>query len=193
MTFYSKRNRVTAIQYQGQPCVEKRFQSDECWKLEYLFYNTFGKQLSIPRLCRAEPGLLIMEYLPFPTLVEILEAQESSSFDAAPWTALGQWILQCHKRCGMIPGDGNLRNFLWNSTEQRIIGLDFEEYRLGSVADAGSQLIGFLLEYHPRGTTVKAEVAQILQTTLHVSDSEIAAAQERILQRRTARKQEGSL
>lgn len=111
-----------------------------------------GGRVSCPWLYEAASFRLIMEYLPLPTILEVLELQESDDFGETLWMLLAEWALRRHACCNMIPGDGNLSNFLWDASEGQVIGLDFEEYRTRSPAEADAILAGYLLEYTPQRT-----------------------------------------
>ena len=109
----------------------------------------------------------------------------ASGFRSEPWEAFAQWVRQCHDDCGMVCGDGNLRNFLWDDLENRCVGLDFEEYRRGELPEAGANLVAYLMEYDPADSPVKRQAASILRSELGVSDSSIHAIRQELRLRRS--------
>lgn len=186
MIFYSKRNEVRLICSDKGQFVRKVFSDRKSFCKELDHYRKMKDRIPIPVLYQEEECVLELEYIPCPSLLDILEQQESSCFSPEPWTALGQWILLCSECCALVPGDGNLRNFLWDSAAGRCIGIDFEEYCDGTPEEAGARLIAFLLEYDPKGTPVKAAAAERLQTILHSSQEQIDLIRSDLQARRSA-------
>ena len=173
MRLFSRRNRVYLVTRGSSARVEKKFLLRSDWERELSLYRALEGRIAVPRLYETEDCLLVTEYLFFPTLLDTLETQERGGFRAEPWFALSTWLKQCHTCCGMVPGDRNLRNFLWDESGNVCVGLDFEEYRKGSVPEAGAVLIAYLLEYDSADTPVKASAAAILREELGVPKDEI--------------------
>ena len=190
MRLYSKRNDVFLVGSGPSARVEKHFRRTEDWEHELAVYRRSSGRLSIPKLFEARERVLVMEYLPLPTLLDVLEAQERDGFCPEPWEALARWVRQCRVACGMIVGDGNLRNFLWNALENRCVGLDFEEYRQGELPEAGADLIAYLMEYDPVGTLVKKKAAAVLRSALGASEDDISAVRQELRRRRSAERGE---
>ena len=168
--FYSKHNQVYPVLRQGCAMVEKHFADLDDWRRERNLYAALANRLPLPRVLAEKPGLLVLEYKNHPTLLSELERQELDGFDAAPWQGLAVWLRQCLALCGQLPIDGNLRNFLWDRTADRIIGLDLEAYSPDSLDRCGARLIGFLLTYDPADTEIKRQAAKVLAGELSVSD-----------------------
>ena len=185
--FYSKRNQVYPCVYFGRGAVEKHFNELEDWRRETSLYDMLSAQLSLPKVLHREVGLLVTEYHAQPTLLAVLEEQERSGFDIAPWLALTTWLQQCHMLCGQLPGDGNLRNFLWDEKLRTVIGLDLEGYQSQSLAVCGAEMIATLLAYDPKGTPTKYRAAETLATALNVPIASIKSAMGKLVDRRDGR------
>lgn len=160
MRFSSRRNFVRTVEYNGQTAVRKLFDSPDDWQAELSLLHLLKDHAAAPKVIQSIPGIILMEYLPYPTLLDELEHQERDSFDPAPWRALRTWLESVFAISGMLPSDGNLRNFLWDGS--RIHGLDFEGYRSASLTETLAMIAAFILEYTPKDTFVKRQAAAIL-------------------------------
>lgn len=176
MILPSRRNLVRTVDYNGRAAVRKLFDSPEDWRKEAGILRRLEASSAAPKILATAPGILLMEYLPFPTLLDELERQEREGFSAAPWLSLRRTIGDIFSLTGLAPGDGNLRNFLWNGAD--VHALDFEQYVPSALTDALSQIAAFILEYHPRDTAVKRQAAQCL------FDGNVDAARQALLERR---------
>lgn len=182
---FSRRNEVFLTQWDGQDVAEKHFRSTDHWRHEYELYRTIP--LAHPTLIHAEPGLIVTQYLPFPTLLGELERQEAEGFSPEPWHALAEWLTQCGQLTGMLPSEGNLRNFLWDAELGQIYGLDFESYCSIPLSQCGSLIIAALLEYRPADTMVKKQAAELLALRWSVSHQTIHDARADLRTRRAAK------
>lgn len=179
MIFPSRRNLVRTVDWNGQAAVRKLFDSPDDWLAEETTLRLLAGKIAVPRILAAVPGILLMEYLPFPTLLDELERQERAGFSAAPWLALRGWLAEVHRLTRLAPGDGNLRNFLWNG--KQIYGLDFEGYHSAASDEAFAQIAAYILEYTPKDTPVKRQAAQIL------FGGSVDRARQALLERRSKR------
>lgn len=179
--FYSKRNQVYPCIYSGLGAVEKQFTELDDWDRESVLYDILSASLPLPKVLHREPGLLVTEYCARPTLLAVLEGQEDVGFIASPWRALAVWLRRCHALCGQLPGDGNLRNFLWDAETGNVIGLDLEGYQLRDLTVCGAELIAALLAYDPVDTLVKRQAAETLAAALDVPPSAVESAKERLV------------
>lgn len=182
--FYSKRNQVYPALRQGRPVVEKYFSDMEDWAREASLYDTLQGKLSLPHVLHAEPGLLVMEHVPYPTLLEVLEEQERTTFSPEPWQTLPAWLRRCRQMCGRLPSEGNLRNFLWDARSNQIVGLDLEGYHPMSLERCGASIAAALLEYAPTDTPVKRQATSVLVRKFQISDPVLADARRRLLEYR---------
>lgn len=185
--FYSKRNQVYPCIYSGRGAVEKHFTEWEDWRHESELYDTLSARLPLPKVLHSEPGLLVTEYRAQPTLLAVLEEQERTGFAAAPWLALATWLRRCHALCGHLPGDGNLRNFLWDEETRNIIGLDLEGYQPRTLTDCGANLIAALLTYDPRDTPEKHKAAEALAAALNIPPAAVEAAIKKLADHRSGK------
>ena len=160
MRFTSRRNFVRTVGYGGQTAVRKLFFSPEDWQREEENLRALTGIVPVPKRVASVPGILLMEYLPHPTLLNELERQEREGFSAAPWLSLRRWLEKAHACTSLVPSDGNLRNFLWDGAQ--VTGLDFENYIPGELSEALPSVAAFLLEYDPSDTPVKRQAARIL-------------------------------
>lgn len=183
--FYSKRNQVYPVMFQGRMAVEKHFQHQEDWARERYIYQTLP--LPHPELLAAEPGRLITAFCPYPTLLEVLESQERGSFSPEPWQKLSAWLTACDALLNRLPGEGNLRNFLWDPESNAIIGLDFECYRPVGLSACGTLAIAAILEYAPTDTPVKRQASMILAKQLGVSETQVNTERKTLRNRRNAK------
>lgn len=153
---------MRTVEYQGSIAVRKLFASPEDWRWERDILSRLSGRMSVPRLLCALPGVLLLEYLPYPTLLDELERQEREEFCPTPWLALRRWLEQAQALCGYLPEDVNLRNFLWDAQDSRMFGLDFESYCSAKLTDVLANAAAFILEYAPPDTEVKRRAARIL-------------------------------
>lgn len=180
--FFSRRNQVYPVLWQGRRAVEKHFVSLEDWRREEMLYLLLQSALPLPEVLERRPGCLTLGFCPAPTLLDVLEKQEASAFSPLPWQALAAWLKRCHSLCGRLPVDGNLRNFLWDG--RQVVGLDLESFYAAALSGCGAGVIASLLAYEPAGTSVKERAAALLAAELGVSDRAVDAAQKALACRR---------
>lgn len=186
--FESKRNQVYPVLWHGQAAVEKHFLQREDWQRETAQFRNLAGKLPIPCVLEGRPDVLVTEFCPYPTLLQVLEEQERSKFSPAPWIALADWLKGCYSVCGQLPTEGNLRNFLWDSQNAQVIGLDLESLHSSTLVNSGAQLIAGLLTYIPENTPLKRQAASLLAAKLEVPFQEIQQATTSLLDRRNRRK-----
>ena len=188
--FESKRNQVYPVLWRGRAAVEKHFTHQEDWHRETELYRVLSGRLPVPSVLEERPGVLVTEFCPYPTLLQVLEEQERRGFSSAPWMALATWLERCHTLCEQLPLEGNLRNFLWDHSRGKIVGLDLESYQLANLQDCGGEIIGGLLTYAPEDTPVKKQAANLLKAKWNVPEEKIAQAKSRFRDRRRNRGQQ---
>lgn len=184
--FFSRRNQIYPVLWQGKSAVEKHFSSLEDWQREDALYTLLKDLLPLPEVLERRPGCLTLAYCPSLTFLAVLEEQELSGFSPLPWQALAAWLKRCSALCGQLPLDGNLRNFLWDG--RQVLGLDLESFHAVSLTECGAAVIAALLTYEPAETSVKQRAAVELAAELAVPDSAIDAAVEALSARRKRRK-----
>lgn len=171
-----------------RPVVEKHFPSPEDWVREKRMYRALSDALPVPAVLEAAPGLLVLEYLPLPTLLKELERQEAVGFDPHPWEALARWLIRCHALTGSAPREGNLRNFLWDGVEGRIYGLDLEDHAICPLKLCGAAVAAAVLDHAPEETPLKREAAGILADRMGAAEEDVASALANLRDRRKARR-----
>ena len=171
--------------------MEKHFAAMEDWERETSLYKSLSGKLSLVPVLHTEPGLLVTEYIPLPTLPEVLEAQEQAGFSPEPWRALAAWLRRCFRLCGQLPSDGDLRNFLWDASGNRVAGLDLEGFRPLTLEQSGASIAAMIQSYDPADTAVKRRAAAVLAGELRIPDAAPAEARRRLAEFR--REQKGPL
>ena len=169
--FYSRRNQVCPALWHGRGAVEKHFAEMDGWRREDRLYAALDGKLPLPKVFSRQPGLLVLEYRREHTLLDELERQEREGFDPAPWRALAAWLRQCHRLCGRLPEEGNLRNFLWEPSDSRVIGIDLECYGPDAPDRCGARHMAAILSYTPEFTRIKRRAAGVLAEELDVPES----------------------
>ena len=185
--FFSRRNQVYPVLWRGRPSVEKHFTVLDDWHLETALYAGLDGRLLLVPVLYQRPGLLVTEYVPCPTLLEVLEAQERTGFSPEPWLGLAAWLTRCRRLCGRLPREGNLRNFLWDGFTGRILGLDLEDFRALPLSSCGAAITASLLSYEPADTWVKERAAALLTREMGVPESTLAEARRQLWERRKRR------
>ena len=174
--FYSKRNQVYPVLWHGHAAVEKHFVQIDDWRRESELYAKLSGSLPLPKILFQRPRMLVLEYHREPTLLAELERQEAQGFDPAPWQSLTAWLRQCHRLSGQLPGERNLRNFLWEPADRQVIGLDLECYGPDTLERCGARMAAGILTYTPKNTDVKRRAAEVLADELSISDSVLEKA-----------------
>lgn len=182
--FYSKRNQVYPCLCHGEAAVEKHFSDLTDWQRERELYAALGGELSVPSVLAERKGVIVTRYEPHPTFLALLERQEVEGAGERPWRELAQWLKRCHALSGNLPEDGNLRNFLWNSGDGSVTGLDLESFRPMPLAECGAAVIAAVMTYDPEGTEVKRQAAAVLAECLDVPLQMIQSAETAVRERR---------
>lgn len=184
--FLSKHNQVYPIRRGECLAVEKHFAELSDWAHECTLLRQFRSFSGCARLLSSKPGVTVTRWYPGGTVLDELVRQEYQGFAPGVWTALADWIAECHRNCGFLPRDCNLCNFLWS--EGKIIGIDLESYAPLSPAQCAAGIIAGLWHYHPVGSPVKEQASAVLKQQTGVSATLIHSAEQALLQRRAARK-----
>ncbi|MCL2817835.1 MAG: phosphotransferase [Clostridiales bacterium] len=163
----SKKNHV----YKKEKLVEKEFTDTLRFVTELrVMLGLAESGLSVPRLLNAEApqgkslGKLVYEYIPGQTALEFLEKEEFEKGQALlreiiAW--LEKFYAAAREKWGgsWILGDAHLRNFIYNPTDGRLYGLDFEEVCQGSPERDVARLFLFIATYDPAYTEKKLALA----------------------------------
>lgn len=173
--FFSKRNQVYPLLWEDQAAVGKWFSCEEDWKNETAIYTELQGKLPVLHILHAELNMLVTAYSPYPTLLAVLEAQEQEGFSAKPWCTLAQWLHVFYRLTGKMPGDGNLRNYLWDAANGQVLGLDFENCCQQPLPEYGAELIAAILEYAPQDTPAKLQTSRLLAEIFGIETALIAA------------------
>ena len=180
--FFSKRNQVYPVLHPTGIGVEKHFADPNDFSREDTILQQLRDWPGCAQRLETAPQVITTRFYPGGTVLDELLRQEREGFDAQVWNGLADWIYECINRCGMLPQDCNLRNFLWS--ENRIIGIDLESYGSLSEPECAAEIIANLLHYTPEGTSVKLQAAALLQARTGVSDAAIRSAEQALQHRR---------
>ena len=167
MKFDSKRNVVEIVTYNDKQVVRKIFTFEEDCLRERSFYENMSEKLPMPGLLETGSDFLIVEYIPSKNLCEVLEEQTRLGYDETPWSALLHWISDCCKMSGMIPTDGNLRNFLWDGNTKTLYGIDFEQYDRGTVEMAYAHILVQLPTYRGINQDIVDRITDLFPKVSH--------------------------
>lgn len=181
MNFFSKRNKVTLIEYKNTKAVRKDFMIKSDCALEKKFYQEMSEELQVPKVLEAGSDFLILEYIDQKNMYDVLVEQAENGFEKEPWEKLWNWILKCKEKSGKIPSDGNIRNYLWNETTKNIYGIDFEEYKEGALEEAYANFCVQIKGYHLVDESI---IENILKTIPTVSAGAIEIANAGMKERR---------
>lgn len=180
--FLSKRNQVYPVLFGGIPAVEKHFADPADYAREREVHMLLQGWAGCAELLDSPAGVTVTRWYACGTALDELLRQSEAGFCLDIWNALADWIVQCRHRCGLLPRDGNLRNFLWS--EGRIIGIDLESYAPVSEEACAAEIIANLLHYDGVDASIACRAADALRERLQVSAGNIHSAEEALLQRR---------
>lgn len=177
--YYSKKNHVFRVacdvkkhQLERQVVVKKCLQSiQDCQREMKILEILHMHGVAVPSLYRSAHGLLVMEHIPGPTLLELMETVESDDqnvgfqryqvkkrmvVELIDWLNQAYTILEQAYGTPMILGDIHLRNFI---AGKKLTGVDFAGCRPGFAEEDIATLLAYLLHYNPAWTMWKRELA----------------------------------
>ena len=132
-----------------------------------LLYKCHEGGLPVPRLFRAENGVILMDYIPGETLTDYV----NRTFDSTIIDTLARWYYEFHRITGQVKEDPRLRNFICN--KDTLFGLDFEEAHVGHWIVDIAGVSASLLDTNPIFDKRKrALVWQLLETYLDLCNLE---------------------
>ena len=161
MKLQSKRNYVEKLNLNGTECVRKHFYSLDAWRSELNNHAVISEYTHTAPLCNAYPGITICDYLAHPHLLDVLEMQEQRGFDEKIWRTFAAWLKNA-AQSGLLPAEGNLRNFLWNENAGEIIPVDLEHWQKIPFHESAAAIAAFLMEYYPPDSAVKRDACAVL-------------------------------
>lgn len=173
MDFFSRRNHVSLVCHHGLQCVRKEFSCEADCRKEVEFYQKMKGKLPMPEIWEVFPDILLMEYLPYGTFYDLLREQEESGYLEYPWVRLIRWLEICKKESGLLPADGNLRNFIWDSKGNRVFGIDFEQYGKVSLPECLADLCVQIENYDPKGSRLEQQIVRLLKNEMRVMGFDI--------------------
>lgn len=166
--FQSKKNTVTYVIYNDKPRILKWFAPgfSEHMNIEYNVLKEGLSKLKIPIIYEKDDknNVIIMNYIPGKNLCDIINDNTVNfSKKKEIIIELAIWLKNFHefyKRDDQIfiRGDSILRNFILSD---KIWGLDFEEFRIGSIEEDISNLCISLLTTDPKYTNEKYQLCKI--------------------------------
>ena len=129
--YYSKRNQVYPVLRDGCAAVSKHFARAEDRARELFLYSRLSGQLPLPQVLDAPEGALVLEHLPYPSLLEeqggFSEALGNPEMDADfarinIWSAMAHDVLGYMWWCGPNHNDLDKAPYYWSMIE-RDLGL----------------------------------------------------------------------
>lgn len=165
--------------------MEKRFSSLSDWQQECLIYEKLQGSAAVPDVFVKRSKLLVTEYCFCHTLTEELDRQLVFGFDPQPWMSLAVWLRRCQEMTGLLPGDGHLRNFLWDKGRRHLLGIDFENYVPVSMEECGAKCVGYVMESSPADLPVKLQTAELLMELLDIPVDLVEKARMDLRKKRT--------
>lgn len=174
--FVSRRNEVHLVclppgDPRGEVAVCKRYArgAEGRGKEAVLLAELAARGVAVPRRLEIGEDYLLLEYLPGPTLLDVLMAPEGTGMDSVgPATgsviaALIDWYEAFYAAAAAITreatifGDVNFRNFI---VRDRVYAIDLEACRPGRPEEDAGRMAAFALTYTPAFTSWKRSLAQ---------------------------------
>lgn len=167
----SKRNPVVLLERNGTKYVYKA--KPDCGREVSILQQLYAGGVAVPRVKSRVPGGFIMYFCAGQPLVDYLETQEANGMGLASvqnsLRCLVDWFAnfyrELHRTQGLIMGDVNLRNFLYDG--EAVTAVDFEACTSGRIEQDMGQAAAFLLNYDPPGTTWKKHATRFLLQEAH--------------------------
>lgn len=156
----SKKNVVLRLSLtSGEKMIGKLFVTGRFEMEHQLLVSCGAAGLSVPEVYGAEDGVILMEYIPGETLVDVLNRTLENRYVVL----LAQWYYDFHQTTGMVKGDPRLRNFIL--ADDMLWGLDFEEAHEGLwLLDIGG-VAASILDTNPIFTPEKRRIVWYLLDT----------------------------
>jgi tRNA A-37 threonylcarbamoyl transferase component Bud32 len=120
----SKKNIVIHLKIEMKKPIDvvaKLFVVDKFDIEQRILKSSWEKGLTVPKIIKAEKGVILMDFISGNLLVDTL----NQSFSPNLTDMLAEWYYNYHSAHGMIKGDPRLRNFIHHNGH--IYGVDFEE------------------------------------------------------------------
>lgn len=161
-SYKSRRNCAQLIQTPAGRFVRKTFAEESSFQKELQIYELLhSKKIACARVIEAGNKTLLLSQLPGKNLVDCLQQQEQLGKPIwSVWEKLVQWMTAFHKETGLAMTDVNLRNFIYDETENMLYGLDFEECEVCDMLISAAGVAAFIRTYAPENTPLKQEISQ---------------------------------
>lgn len=193
-SYKSRRNCAQLIQTPAGRFVRKTFAEESSFQKELQIYELLhSKKIACARVIEAGNKTLLLSHLPGRNLVDCLQQQEQLGKPIwSVWEKLVQWVTAFHKETGLAMTDVNLRNFIYDETENMLYGLDFEECEACDMLISAAGVAAFIRTYKPENTALKQEISRyVLELFAQNGEMEVeslfletARQEEKILARR---------
>ena len=192
-TFFGRKNSVSLVSLNGFKVVKKVYAFEEDLEREKQMYEMLADFGCVPECFPGGEKELYISYISGPTFLEILERQEEQNcVDESLWRRLAQLLVEVYRKTGIIYGDINLRNFLYDEEKDRIYFIDLERCCEGNIVEKAAELCAFIPLYYPQNTEIKKQISkavqeqfcELLECSSDKMEEEIDKQTERILERR---------
>ncbi|MBQ9992350.1 MAG: hypothetical protein IJP33_02845 [Firmicutes bacterium] len=134
-------------------------QGDDC-EYEVAMLNLLRYyKVNVPRILASNDAGILLEYIEGENLCELFaKAEKDNDYAEEIIVALARWFKGYYDATGgKSRGDINLRNFIYDSANSRLYGIDFENTNFRSpIYDVGD-LLAYLINYEPAFTGWKCE------------------------------------
>jgi len=134
-------------------------QGDDC-EYEVAMLNLLRYyKVNVPRILASNDAGILLEYIDGENLCDLFaKAEKDNDYAEEIIIALARWFKGYYDATGgKSRGDINLRNFIYDSVNSRLYGIDFENTNFRSpVYDIGD-LLAYLVSYEPAFTGWKCE------------------------------------
>ena len=192
-TYFGRKNSVSLVSLNGFKAVKKVYAFEEDLEREKQMYQMLAGFACVPECLPGGEKELYISYISGPTFLEILERQEEQKcVDESLWRRLAQLLVEVYRKTGIIYGDINLRNFLYDEEKDRIYFIDLERCCEGNIVEKAAELCAFIPLYYPQNTEIKKQISkavqeqfcELLECSSDKMKEEIDKQTERILERR---------
>ncbi|MEG1509613.1 MAG: RIO1 family regulatory kinase/ATPase [Clostridia bacterium] len=157
MDFISRKNKVTL----EDGVVIKDYDKGN-FLVELQILSKLKGVLPCPNVVDFDENQIVMNYVDGALLADYLEQAEREynvKKASVAFEMLLNYLKKFYKITGFIYGDVNFKNFIVNT---QLVGIDFEDAKVGVIKDELSEVLAFYLTYSPAFSIFKKEIYAVL-------------------------------